>query len=161
LTSNIGAQEAAEVKSGVYGFGGSLSGENHGVDDKAYEEMREKITAALKERFRPEFLNRLDDVIVFHRLSKPEVARIAEKLISSLSKRLFEQRGITLSVTESALSALVDEGYDPQYGARPLKRVVQRHVEDKLSEELLLGNVCDGQKLCVDFSGGEYQLKYL
>ena len=159
LTSNVGASEAAEVKSGVYGFGGSLSGENHATDEKAYEEMKERIMESLKEKFRPEFLNRLDDTIVFHRLSKSDVEQIAQKIVASLSKRLFEQRGITLTLTSLALSQLVDEGYDSRYGARPLKRVVQRRVEDKISEEILLGNVQNGDQLYMDYENGEFTLK--
>ncbi|MBQ5926980.1 MAG: ATP-dependent Clp protease ATP-binding subunit, partial [Clostridia bacterium] len=159
LTSNVGASEASEVKSGVYGFGGTLSGENHATDEKAYEEMKERISESLKEKFRPEFLNRLDDIIVFHRLSKTDVEKIGEKIVASLSKRLFEQRGITLTLTSSALSELVEEGYDSRYGARPLKRVVQKRIEDKISEEILLGRVQNGDRLHMDYENGEFILK--
>ena len=112
---------------------------------------KENITKALKEKFRPEFLNRMDDVIVFHRLTQSDCEQICKKLISSLAKRLLEQRGITLAITPAALSALVEEGYDPQYGARPLKRVVRRRIEDRLSEEILLGKVQNGKRVTVDF----------
>jgi ATP-dependent Clp protease ATP-binding subunit ClpC len=93
---------------------------------------------------------------VFHRLTEADLARIGGKIISSLAKRLMEQRGVTLTVTENALKALVKEGYDPQYGARPLKRVIQRRIEDRLSEEILLGKVRGGQRVTVDFVGGEF-----
>ena len=82
--------------------------------------------------------------------------RIGGKIIQSLSKRVLEQRGIVLTVTESALNALVDEGYDAQYGARPLKRVIQRRIEDQLSEEILLGRLQNGQKVIVDYYGGKF-----
>ncbi|MBP3434614.1 MAG: ATP-dependent Clp protease ATP-binding subunit, partial [Clostridia bacterium] len=127
-----------------------------GEGENQYETMKENVTKALKEKFRPEFLNRMDDVIVFHRLSESDCVRIGNKLVGALAKRLAEQRGVTLTVTENALRALVKEGYDPQYGARPLKRVVRRRIEDRLSEEILLGRVKGGQRVTVDYIGGEY-----
>ena len=155
LTSNVGAAVAESAKTGVYGFGADgRSGEE--IGEKQYEGMKENITKALKEKFRPEFLNRMDDIIVFHRLSEADCARIGGKIIASLAKRLEEQRGIALHVTENALNALVKEGYDAQYGARPLKRVIQRCIEDRLSEEILLGRVQNGQSVTVDHLGGDY-----
>ena len=184
LTSNIGAVAAQEERTGVYGFhagtsegvgyekAGSAMGFGVGFGagaglgsanlerekedaEKRYAGMKERIEKALKERFRPEFLNRLDDIIVFHALSEEDCVKIAEKIVEGLAKRLQEQRGVYLCVTSGALSALVKEGYDPQYGARPLKRVIQRRVEDRLSEEILLGRVCAGDKVTVDFVNGE------
>ena len=155
LTSNVGAAVAESEKTGVYGFGSdNRAGEE--VGEKQYDAMKENITKALKEKFRPEFLNRMDDVIVFHRLSEADCARIARKIVEGLAKRLLEQRGIVLTVSERALGALVKEGYDPQYGARPLKRVVQRRIEDKLSEEILLGKIRGGQHVTVDVIAGEF-----
>ncbi len=155
LTSNVGAAEADRAVS--YGFGGELAADKRaGTGEKQYEEMKESITEALKERFRPEFLNRLDDIIVFHRLSESDAAKIGGKLVDALGRRLLEQRGIALSVTDGALRQLVREGYDSRYGARPLKRTVQRRIEDRLSEEILLGNVSNGQKVTVDYADGEY-----
>ena len=148
------------IAAGV-GFGagaglGSANLEREKEDaEKRYAGMKERIEKALKERFRPEFLNRLDDIIVFHALSEEDCVKIAEKIVEGLAKRLQEQRGVYLCVTSGALSALVKEGYDPQYGARPLKRVIQRRVEDRLSEEILLGRVCAGDKVTVDFVNGE------
>ena len=157
LTSNTGATVAQTERTGVYGFGSETSGRgNNGVDEKQYESMKENITKALQERFRPEFLNRLDDIIVFHRLSQDDCKRIGDKIVNGLAKRLNEQRGIALSVTENALTALVAEGYDPEYGARPLKRTMRRRIEDRLSEEILLGRVKNGQKVTVDYVDGEY-----
>ncbi len=152
LTSNVGASVAQSERTGVYGFGSNReeTGENQ------YDSMKENITKALKEKFKPEFLNRLDDVIVFHRLSQSDCERIGGKIVSGLAKRLAEQRGITLTVTQNALTALVREGYDPQYGARPLKRVIQRRIEDRLSEEILLGKVCGGQRVTVDYANDEF-----
>ncbi len=156
LTSNIGAAEAASEKTGIYGFGGNVGSDNDGATEKEYESMKERITKALKERFRPEFLNRMDDIIVFHSLSEEDCARIGGKIVEGLAKRLQEQRGIYLCVTSSALNALVKEGYDSQYGARPLKRVIQRRIEDRLSEEILLGRIQSGKKVTVDFIAGQF-----
>ena len=153
LTSNVGATAAETPRTGVYGFG--EEGHSTAVDTQ-YETMKENITKALKEKFRPELLNRLDDVIVFHKLSESDCKQIGGKLINGLAKRLSAQRGILLSVTDTALSALVKEGYEPQYGARPLKRVITRRIEDRLSEEILLGKVQNGERVTVDYIGGEY-----
>jgi ATP-dependent Clp protease ATP-binding subunit ClpC len=98
----------------------------------------------------------MDDIIVFHSLTKPDCARIGAKMVNALAKRLLDQRGIVLTVTESALEALVDEGYDPQYGARPLKRTIQRRIEDGLSEEILTGRIRNGQHVTVDYYGNGY-----
>ena len=158
LTSNAGAAVAQAEKTGVYGFGSGDDDKRGGEETgaKQYEAMKENITKALKEKFKPEFLNRMDDVIVFHRLTESDLTRIGGKIVSSLAKRLSEQRGVTLTVTENALKALVKEGYDPQYGARPLKRVIQRRIEDRLSEAILLGKVRGGGRVTVDFVGGEF-----
>ena len=156
LTSNVGASVAQQERTGLYGFGDEGRGEQGGADEKQYDSMKENISKALKEKFRPEFLNRLDDIIVFHRLTVKDCEQIADKLIRSLAKRLTQQRGITLIVTANALGALVKEGYDAQYGARPLKRVIRRRIEDRLSEEILLGRVQNGKRVTVDFVNGEY-----
>ena len=142
LTSNTGASLGDNTQSYV--------------DENGYEMMKERITSALKEKFKPEFLNRMDDVIVFHSLSKADCQIIAGKIVESLARRIHEQRGITLSVTESALRALVDEGYDAQYGARPLKRAVQRRIENTLSNEILLGKIQNGEKVLVDYRDDKY-----
>ena len=158
LTSNTGASETQKQRTGLYGFGDESQNGRSGaeVGEKQYEGMKERIMGALKEKFRPEFLNRMDDVIVFHSLSVEDCKRIGAKIIDGLARRLNEQRGIALTVTERALAALVEEGYDAQYGARPLKRVVRRRIEDRLSEEILLGKIRNGQKVTVDYANGEY-----
>ncbi len=135
LTSNVGAASSFQ--------------------DGGYERLKERTNEALKAHFRPEFLNRMDDIIVFHPLSQADCLRIGGKMIGSLAKRLLEQRGITLTVREGALALLVEEGYDPQYGARPLRRVIQKKLEDRLSEEILLGKIQNGQTVTVDARGGK------
>lgn len=156
LTSNAGASEKASERTGVYGFGTDEENGRGGEGENQYLTMKENITKTLKEHFRPEFLNRIDDIIVFHRLSEDDCAKVAGKIVESLAKRLFEQRGIALVVEDSALKALVKEGYDAEMGARPLKRAVQRRIEDRLSEEVLLGRVGNGQKVTVRHDGADY-----
>ena len=153
LTSNVGASVAHSERTGVYGFG-SDDRSGGGANEKQYESMRENIMKALREKFRPEFLNRMDDVIVFHRLTETDCIKIGRKIVEGLAKRLLEQRGIVLTVTEMALANLVKEGYDAEYGARPLKRVIQKRIEDKLSEEILLGRIRNGQHVLVDVLNG-------
>ena len=154
LTSNVGAAAAERERTNAYGFGGIGFGDQ-GVNERQHDEMKENIKKALKEKFRPEFLNRMDDIIVFHRLTEADCVKIGRKIVEGLAKRLLEQRGIVLTVTEMALASLVKEGYDAQYGAIPLKRVIQRRIEDKLSEEILLGRIRNGQRVTVDSLGSE------
>ena len=159
LTSNAGATENSADRTGVYGFGSDEENGRGGAGASAYEGMRERIIKTLREQFRPEFLNRMDDIIVFHNLTQEDCAKIGEKIVAGLAKRLLEQRGIELTITGEALRALVKEGYDPAYGARPLKRTIQRCIEDRLSEEILLGRVRNGQSVTVGFENGEYVFK--
>ncbi len=154
LTSNVGAAVGSGERTNAYGFGGVGFGDQ-GANEKQHDEMKENITKALKEKFRPEFLNRLDEIIVFHRLTEVDCVKIGRKIVEGLAKRLLEQRGIVLTVTEMTLASLVKEGYDAQNGARPLKRVIQRKIEDRLSEEILLGRIKNGQRVTIDTVNGE------
>ena len=156
LTSNAGASIKQSERTGVYGFGSDNDNGRNGEGENQYEIMRENIDKSLREHFRPELLNRIDEIIVFHRLTIDDCVQIGEKIVNSIAKRLMEQRGIVLSVTDRALRELVEKGYDPQYGARPLKRIIQRCIEDKISEEILLGRVRNGQNIEVDFNGNDY-----
>ena len=146
LTSNVGAHEVREAAP----LGFSQAGK-----ESAYDSMKERIEEALKRQFKPEFLNRLDDVIVFHKLSREDAALICERIVSSLQKRL-KAREIELEVRPAALEKLVDEGYSEEFGARPLKRVVRRRIEDRLSEEILQGRVGGGSSVAVDVENGEF-----
>lgn len=159
LTSNAGAGENSAERTGVYGFGTDGENGRGGTGENAYDTMRERITKTLREQFRPEFLNRMDDIIVFHNLTQEDCEKIGGKIVEGLAKRLAEQRGIELSVTAEALHALVKEGYDPAYGARPLKRTIQRCIEDRLSEEILLGRIRNGQSVVVGYENGEYRFR--
>ena len=109
----------------------------------------------LKNTFRPEFLNRVDDIIVFHSLEKQDISEIARRMLETLSKRV-AQLDITLIFDESAVQKAADAGFDPVYGARPLKRVIQQQIEDKLSEQMLEGKVTTGKKYICKAENGEF-----
>jgi len=131
MTSNIGAHEIATKRHMGFGDIGAASD---------YEQMKTSVTAEVKRFFRPEFLNRLDDMIVFHALEIEHIRLIAEMMLNSVAERL-KERGIDLSYTPEVIELLSEQGYDPAFGARPLRRTIQRMVEDALSEELLAGIV--------------------
>ena len=120
-----------------------------------YKDMKGKVMEELKKAFRPEFLNRVDETIVFHALEKKHLKEIVVLLANQLIKRLKEQE-ISLVLTESALEKIAVEGYDPEYGARPLRRAIQKHIEDRLSEELLKGTVLTGQNVTIDVVDDEF-----
>ena len=143
MTSNAGAHSIKKQRS--MGFGGQENAE------KGYEDMKENIMGEVRQIFRPEFLNRVDEIIVFHALSEPEIDEIAKLLLAQVCKRL-EERGIALEVGEEALKLISKAGYDLKYGARPLRRAIQRLVEDALSEEILSGNVHLGDKVIAGVS---------
>ncbi|ALS75495.1 ATP-dependent Clp protease ATP-binding subunit ClpC [Planococcus rifietoensis] len=146
MTSNVGAQELKYNK--YVGF-------NLEDSKTDYKDMKGKMLAELKKAFRPEFLNRVDDMIVFHSLEKNDLRKIVELMTQQLTGRLKEQ-DIDLELTEAALDKIAKEGYDPEYGARPLRRSLQKHVEDRLSEELLKGTAIAGQKIVFDVQGDEF-----
>jgi ATP-dependent Clp protease ATP-binding subunit ClpC len=121
---------------------------------KDYDAMKERVTDELKRTFRPEFLNRVDEIIVFHSLDEEHMRQIVGLMLRSVSKRIAEY-GLYLEFTDAAKDLLVKKGYDPVYGARPLRRVIQRMVEDRLSEEMLEGKLKDGEVVAVDAAGDE------
>jgi ATP-dependent Clp protease ATP-binding subunit ClpC len=112
-------------------------------DEASYEKMKERVIEELKRAFRPEFLNRIDDTIVFHPLSETHIKDIIRLMINRINKQL-EDKGMELSLTQAAEMALVDKGYDPTYGARQLRRTIQKHIEDPLSEEVVRGRFKEG-----------------
>ena len=137
MTSNIGAQGIENSKR--IGF---TPQESNG----GYERMKEGIMEQLKKEFRPEFINRLDDIIVFHKLSKEDIKQVAELMMSTVGERL-KERDMELSYTDKAVEYLAENGYDEVYGARPLRRMIQQLVEDELSEEILEGTISLGDKV--------------
>jgi len=146
MTSNVGAQALRQNR--YVGF-------NLQDSDHDYEGMKSKMLEELKKTFRPEFLNRVDEMIVFHSLEKEHLRKIVSLMSNELSKRLKEQ-DIELVLTEAAQEKIAEIGYDPEYGARPLRRAIQKHIEDRLSEELLSGTALVGGKVTVDVEEGEF-----
>ncbi|WP_034766028.1 ATP-dependent protease ATP-binding subunit ClpC [Rossellomorea vietnamensis] len=149
MTSNVGAQS---LKSNKYvGF-------NIQDGKQDYKDMKGKVMEELKRAFRPEFLNRIDEIIVFHSLEKDHLKEIVTLMSNQLTTRLKEQ-DIHLELSPAAKEKIADEGFDPEYGARPLRRAIQKHVEDKLSEELLRGKVLTGQNILIDVEDSEFVVK--
>ena len=144
MTSNIGSKV---IEKGGGGLGFEFSGES--AEDSQYTRIRSLVNEELKQYFRPEFLNRLDEIIVFRQLNREEVKEIAEIMLQEVFGRMGE-KGITLSVSDAFKERLVEEGYNPAYGARPLRRAVMRLLEDSLAEEVLTGRIKDGDHAEVD-----------
>ncbi|MFL6559722.1 MAG: ATP-dependent protease ATP-binding subunit ClpC [Bacillus sp. (in: firmicutes)] len=144
MTSNVGAEALKRNK--FVGF-------NIQDGEQDYKDMKGKVMGELKKAFRPEFLNRIDEIIVFHALEKKHLEEIVTLLSEQLIKRLKEQN-ISLELTAAAKAKISEEGYDPEYGARPLRRAIQKHIEDRLSEELLKGTL--GQHAIIDVDNGEF-----
>lgn len=142
MTSNIGAGELNRTQR--LGFG----------SEDEYDDVRDRQINALKEVMKPEFINRIDEIVVFAPLEKQDVEKIADIMLKNLEKRL-EEHGITLEIDKEAKAYLVDKGYDKEYGARPMRRTIQRRVEDKLSEEILLGNVKENSVVKISLKDGE------
>ena len=140
MTSNIGSHFISE-----------LGGRN-------WEEARRRVMDALRQHFRPEILNRVDELVMFRALSQAELAEIVDIQLGDLARRLAE-RGIGLAVTDAARRALAEEGFDPVYGARPLRRTIQRRIQDPLALRLLEGEYADGDTVVVDSDGAEYTFR--
>ncbi|WP_428910361.1 ATP-dependent protease ATP-binding subunit ClpC [Niallia sp. Krafla_26] len=149
MTSNVGASALKQNK--YVGF-------NINDTQQEYKDMKGKVMEELKKAFRPEFLNRVDETIVFHSLEKKHLKEIVVLLANQLIKRLKEQ-DISLELTDAALEKIAKEGYDPEYGARPLRRAIQKHIEDRLSEELLKGAVLTGQNVTIDVENDEFVIR--
>ncbi|ADH97632.1 ATP-dependent protease ATP-binding subunit ClpC [Salisediminibacterium selenitireducens] len=149
MTSNVGAQALKQEKS--LGFTANQ-------EDAKYKDMKSKVMEELKKSFRPEFLNRIDETIVFHSLEKSHISEIVTLMAGELQKRLKEQE-IDFELSDKAKEKIADEGFDPEYGARPLRRALQKQVEDRLSEELLRGTISKGQSVVLDVEDGEYVVR--
>ncbi|MCC4722800.1 ATP-dependent Clp protease ATP-binding subunit [Salinicoccus sp. RF5] len=148
MTSNVGAQELRDNK--FAGFGTTAQSQD-------YDTIRNTMMKELKNSFRPEFINRVDDIIVFHSLEKEHLKEIVTLMINQLTERLSDQ-DIHLEVTDSATDKIAEEGYDPEYGARPLARSIQRHIEDRLSESLLSGEELEGRVVTIDYKDDEFNV---
>jgi ATP-dependent Clp protease ATP-binding subunit ClpC len=140
MTSNVGARDLTKGKTLGFSTGDSMH---------SFDRMAEKVREELKIVFNPEFLNRLDDVIVFHPLSREHISQIVGILLKDVRKRLAEEE-LTLTLTDAATDFLVKQGYDEAYGARPLKRAIQKYIEDPLSEKILMGEFSRGDEIEVE-----------
>jgi ATP-dependent Clp protease ATP-binding subunit ClpC len=144
MTSNVGSKVIEKGASSGLGF--DLSDEQSNLE---YNRIRSLVNEELKQYFRPEFLNRLDEIIVFRQLTKPEVGEIAEIMLKEVVQRI-SLKGIVLEVTEKFKHRLVEEGYNPSYGARPLRRAIMRLLEESLAEDFLSQKIQPGDTAVVD-----------
>lgn len=144
LTTNLGTRDIAKAANTGFNLGANT--------ESSYQRMKDQVSAELKQQFRPEFLNRLDDIIVFKQLTEPQVRQIVDLDVKQLNDRLFD-RHMSLELTDAAKDLLAQKGFDPLLGARPLRRVIQRDVEDAISEKILMGELEDGQRVKVDAEG--------
>jgi ATP-dependent Clp protease ATP-binding subunit ClpB len=144
MTSNLGSQMIQE-----------MSIDSVSADDSAesYTKMKAAVMGVVQAHFRPEFINRLDDIVVFHPLDKAQIRQIAKIQLRGLEKRLAE-RGIKLAMSEKAFDVLGNIGFDPIYGARPLKRAIQQQIENPLAQKILAGEYANGDTVRVDAEGG-------
>ncbi len=154
MTSNVGADLIKRQTQ----LGFDLPQDEEAEERLAYDEMHKKLTEAMKKVFRPEFLNRVDSIMVFHALSREQISQIVDLELAKVSKRL-EEHEIKLLITDEARAKLAELGYDPEMGARPLRRVIQNKVEDQLSDELLLGHFAAGDEIVVDVEEDEIILR--
>ncbi len=152
MTSNIGARLITEKKT-AFGFGAS-----EGNEDNDYNVIRDTVIKELKKEFRPEFLNRVDDMIVFHKLSESDIMQIAGNMLRGLQERL-SALGIEIAFDDSVKKKVADAGFDQVYGARPLRRAIQSNVEDMISEKILDGSIKSGDRLTCSYENGEYVFK--
>jgi ATP-dependent Clp protease ATP-binding subunit ClpC len=154
LTSNVGADLIKRET--TLGFG--VKKDEQVSEEGAYQKMRKKVVAEMERVFRPEFRNRLDGVIIFRALSRQEITEIVDLLLNQVQERL-QEHNLTLIVAEAAKQLLAQEGYDPDFGARPLRRVIQSRIEDALSEGILAGNFGLGDTVQVDVEDGKIVFK--
>ena len=150
MTSNVGARLITEKQSSL----GFNSG-NENAEESEKKDIKELVTGELRKVFRPEFLNRVDDIIVFNKLNKDEIKQIAVKMLKTLENRL-DKMNIKISFTDNSISEIADKGFDENYGARPLRRAIQNEIEDPLSEQMLEGKVKDGAVVTCDFADGQF-----
>jgi len=143
MTSNVGSQ-----------FIAGFTTRGDAGDESAYEAMKAHVIESLRLQFRPEFLNRVDEIIIFEPLTQAELDDVVELMLQEVEERLTDRR-VTVEVTAAAKKALVEEGYDPTYGARPLRRVVERQVESALARRILAGEFAEGDHVLVDYVEGE------
>jgi ATP-dependent Clp protease ATP-binding subunit ClpC len=151
MTSNVGARDI--TSSSKMGF------ETSEDDELDYERIKERVKEEIDRTFAPEFLNRLDETIVFHPLSREQIGKIVHILLRNIQKRLGEEK-LSISLNEEAVAFLVNVGYDTKFGARPLKRSIQRYIEDPLSEKILMAEFAPGDEIEVLLADDEESLRF-
>ena len=151
LTTNLGTRDVAKAVS--LGFQASEDTESN------YERMKNKVNEELKQHFRPEFLNRIDDIVVFHQLTEAEIIQIVDLMLARVEGQL-ANKDMALEITPAAKKLLAHRGFDPVLGARPLRRTIQREIEDALSEKILYGELTAGQIVVVDVDGEGNDAKF-
>lgn len=154
MTSNLGARLISGGGAKTLGF----SALDEGDEDRDYQKIKDDVMGELKQAFRPEFLNRIDEIIVFHQLSKDNIKEIAKRMLGTLKYRLSEN-GVAAEFTDAAVEKIADEGFDITYGARPLRRAIQSQIEDLVAEKMLEGDVKDGASITVDCEDGKFVVK--
>jgi ATP-dependent Clp protease ATP-binding subunit ClpC len=143
MTSNAGAQNIISPKK--LGFSSV-------TDAKAdYKRMKEQVMEEVKRVFKPEFINRIDEIIVFHSLTKEDIKNIVHIMLASIEKRCRKQMNLILQIQESIIDFVADKGFDDKYGARPIRRAIQTHIEDALAEEILEGRIAAGDTVTIDY----------
>jgi len=155
MTSNLGAKEILGKVGSKLGFGKE---DESGEEKSEHEKIKEKVMAEVKRTFKPEFINRIDEIIVFDRLTEDDIKKIARLMLKSLEARLKENE-ITVAFTDAAVEKIAKEGFDPTYGARPLRRVIQTQIEDMLSEEIIDGDIKPGSSVTVDAEDDKFIVK--
>lgn len=150
MTSNLGSEFLAS-RSGALGFVASADGSGFASQD----DVRQRVMGKVREAMRPEFLNRIDEIVLFQKLDEPQLAQIVRLMLGATEKRL-AAREVAFEVTDAAVSLLAERGYEPEYGARPLRRVIQREIDDRISDLFVSGELGDGEGVKVDAAGGEF-----
>ena len=150
MTSNLGARKITDVRKSL-GF--SAGDDEQGERD--YEQIKEDVMSEVKQAFRPEFLNRIDELIVFHQLTNEDIKSISVKMLKQLKDRL-ASNNITAEFTDDAIAQIASEGFDPVYGARPIRRVIQSDVEDMIAEQMLEGKVKSGDNIKIAVKDGKF-----
>lgn len=146
MTSNIGAQYIDKMQTIGFSSGGEIA---------SYEDAKEKVLSSLKEHFRPEFLNRLDDIIIFNVLSREAIKEIVNIQVEIIKKRLLDKE-LNLEISDAVLELMSKEGYNPQYGARPLKRLIQEKILNPVASMMISNKILSGGSVSVDVKNGEF-----
>ena len=153
MTSNAGAERIVAPKH--LGFSMDES------EETDYKKMKDSVMEEVKRIFKPEFINRIDELLVFHTLDKENIKEIVRIMLGSLNKRTKAQMGISLDVTDAAVEHIAKEGFDKNYGARPIRRAIQTKIEDELADRLLSKEVSAGQQILVDYNADEEKIRFV